>query len=684
MPGTSRPLDLISRALGCRVRPSGLLGLVLAGLAVLAAPPAAAQTVNDPGLQVETVVTGLSSPTSMAFIGDGDILVLQKDDGQVRRVLNGVLLGGAVLDVAVHFSSERGLLGIAADPDFINNRHVYLYYTETPTVSDTSSASVTPLGNRVYRYTWNGTALVDPLLVLHLPATPGPNHDGGVIAFGPDDALYAVIGDLNRSGKLQNFPNGADPDDTGVILRVDALGRALEDGPFFDPANPAAPLGRYFAYGVRNSFGFAFDPLTRGLWDTENGPSFYDEVNRVVPGSNSGWEQIMGPDARDPQGAGDLWAAPRSLYRDPAFSWAVPVAPAAIAFAASPVLGCGLLNDILVGDNNCGQIYRFRPNAARDGLDFTSAALQDRVADNGGLTCTGEMDEIRYGSGFGVVTDLENGPDGRLYVVSLTRGALYRIGPRAGAVPDGDRDGVADACDCAPADGAAFALPSEVPRLRVGGGSPTTLGWDGQTGVAGGGTTSTVVSGDLAALRGDRGFASACTLADGLASPQLAESRPDPPVGSGYYHLVRAVNDCGTGTFGDGSGSPDPRDALDLATLPTCACAGRSGGAFVRFSIVNESLTVWVTDDAFIDRAKELLASGGRQVPVFNHLLDGRDCDPQWTWHTDPAEVAFADATIELCDGLPSDIEADKNYWFNTVGGFCPWSAVVVAVEDRR
>jgi glucose/arabinose dehydrogenase len=656
----------------------------LAGLALIAAPPAVAQTINDPGLQIDLVVGGLSSPTSMAFIGDGDILVLQKDNGQVRRVLNGVLLPAAVLDVAVHFSSERGLLGIAIDPDFIDNRHVYLYYTETPTVSDTGSSSVTPLGNRVYRYTWNGTALIDPLLVLHLPATPGPNHDGGVIAFGPDDALYAVIGDLNRSGKLQNFPTGPDPDDTGVILRVDALGRALPDNPFFDPANPSAPMGRYFGYGVRNSFGFAFDPVTRGLWDTENGPSFFDEVNRVVGGYNSGWVPIMGPDARDPQGVGDLWVAPRSTYRDPAFSWAVPVAPAAIAFAASPVLGCGLLHDILVGDNNCGQIYRFRPNAARDALDFTSTVLQDRVADNGGLTCTAEMDEIRYGSGFGVVTDLENGPDGRLYVVSLTNGAIYRIGPKAGAVPDADRDGVGDACDCAPSDSAAFALPSEVLRLRVRGGSPTTFGWDAQAAVAGSGTTSTVVSGDLVALRAERGFASACTLASGLDIPQATETRPDPPVGSGYYYLVRAANDCGAGTFGDGSGSPDPRDALDAASPPPCAGAGQTGGAFATFSIVGESLAVWVTDGPFIDRAKELLATGGRQIPIFNRLLDGRDADPQWSWHPDPGDVTFADAAIEVCDGLPSDVEADKDYWLRTLGYYCPWAAVVASVDDRR
>ena len=97
-----------------------------------------------------------------------------------------------------------------------------------------------------------------------------------------------------------------------------------------------------------------------------------------------------------------------------------------------------------------------------------------------------------------------------------------------------------------------------------------------------------------------------------------------------------------------------------------------------------ETLAVWVTDGAFIDRAKQILSGGARQIPIFGTLLDGGACDPQWTWHVDPANVAFADAAIELCDGLPSHVEADKNYWIKTVGTFCPWSAVVTAVDDRR
>jgi len=91
-----------------------------------------------------------------------------------------------------------------------------------------------------------------------------------------------------------------------------------------------------------------------------------------------------------------------------------------------------------------------------------------------------------------------------------------------------------------------------------------------------------------------------------------------------------------------------------------------------------------VTDGAFIDEARRHLAAGTGRIPIFGTLLDGTDCDAQWTWHVDPADAIFADAAIELCDGLPSGIEANKAYWLGTVGSYCPWYARVSAVDDRR
>jgi glucose/arabinose dehydrogenase len=239
----------------------------------------------------------------MAFIDNNNILVLEKG-GQVRLVSNGVLQDKPVLQVSVDTESERGLLGIAimnsskASNDTAtvstttnNNKVVFLYYTES---------NGTDLQNRVYRYNWNGQiqSLINPTLILDLPALPGPNHDGGKLAIGPDHYLYTVIGDLNHRGKLQNIKDGPDPDNTSIILRVKPNdGSAPMDNPFIKDPNNA--MHNYYAYGVRNSFGITFDPLMGNLWQTENGAGSYDEINLVKPGFNSGWTKVMGPLSRN-------------------------------------------------------------------------------------------------------------------------------------------------------------------------------------------------------------------------------------------------------------------------------------------------------------------------------------------------------------------------------------------------
>jgi len=395
---------------------------------------AGAQVLTDPALQLREVVSGLNQPTAMAFIGKGDILVLQKGDGRVRRVINGVLQPGQVLDVAVDSSSERGLLGIAIHPNFPNSPFVYLYYTESSNGSDTSG-SPAPLGNRVYRYTWNGSALVGPQLILNLPVTPGPNHNGGTMTFGPDGKLYIVIGELNRNGQLQNFLGAAAPDDTGVIFRINDDGSVPSDNPFF---SQDGNLAKYFAYGIRNSFGLAFDSATGKLWDTENGPANYDEVNLVEPGFNSGWTRIMGPSIRDAQGTTDLVIFSGSHYADPKFSWFSTVAPTAIVFTNAATLGADYQDSVVVGDINNGNLYRFRLNPTRDGFIFTSPDLGDLVADN-----SAELQELIWGTGFAGITDLKIGRDGLLYVLSFSLGKIFVISrfpsPLAAAVLPGNR-----------------------------------------------------------------------------------------------------------------------------------------------------------------------------------------------------------------------------------------------------
>ena len=302
-------------------------------------------TLKDPNLRVETIVEGLSWPTSMAFIDNNNILVLEKEKGTVRLISNGILQETPVLEVDVNSRNERGLLGIA----IMNNDTVFLYYTESPQNGD-------QLRNRVYKYQWNDEErlLVNPTLILDLPAFPGPNHDGGKLTIGPDNYLYVVIGDLNHMGKLQNVVNGPDPDDTGVIFRVNPEdGSPAPDNPFINNNNnDLSSLNKYYAYGIRNSFGIAFDPVTNILWDTENGPSEYDELNVVKPGFNSGWRQVMGPISKSGITEDELVNFPNSKYADPVFSWLPSIGITDIEFLNSSKLGDKYVNNIFVGDIN--------------------------------------------------------------------------------------------------------------------------------------------------------------------------------------------------------------------------------------------------------------------------------------------------------------------------------------------
>ena len=127
----------------------------------------------------------------------------------------------------------------------------------------------------------------------------------------------------------------------------------------------------YYSYGIRNGFGLDTDPLTGKLWDTENGESNYDEINLVQPGSNSGWNKIMGPFGRSNNTLlSDLVLLNGSHYSDPEFSWRVPVGVTDIEFLESSHLGNDLENNIFVGDINNGNVYLFKVNSNRTGIDL--------------------------------------------------------------------------------------------------------------------------------------------------------------------------------------------------------------------------------------------------------------------------------------------------------------------------
>jgi aldose sugar dehydrogenase len=386
---------------------------------------------NESTFNVEPAVEGLSSPTSMAFLDDNNLLVLEKG-GNVSLVSNGVLQEQPILQIPVNAEGERGLLGIAISngtrgskaPDAVTN--VFLYFTQAD-----------PLRNRVYKYQWNGQSLINSTLILDLPAEPGSVSNGGKIAIGPDGYLYAVIGHLNHNGQLQNFPEGPPPDDTSVILRVNPEdGSPAPGNPFANSGNES--LSKYYAYGIRNSFGIDFDPLTGTLWDIENGEAAYDEINLVRPGFNSGWNRIMGPISLSVYTEDDLVNFAGSNYSDPLFNWRDPVAPTDIEFFTSSKLGSKYTNNFFVGDLRRGNIYFFEVNQSRNGIKLDSAqqeaGLSDLVVDSSVIKGTGfvneeELAEITFGSGFGGITDIETGRDGLLYVLSVDDGTIYKISP---------------------------------------------------------------------------------------------------------------------------------------------------------------------------------------------------------------------------------------------------------------
>src|SRR5215213_10453433 len=239
-----------------------------------ALPPSKGPVIKHPNLKAEVLFKGLSYPTGMAFLDQDDILVIEKDTGIVRRILNGTMLQKPLLDVNVATQGHRGMLGIAVsnipssslDGGISNSnttqtsntnitKYVFLYYTAATTVDgEDISEGKQPLGNVVYRYEFVNNKLINPKLLLDLPATPGAIGNGGKILLGPHDkSMYITVGGVGINGhqtKAQNVQIGSDPDGTSGILVITQDGKeAIKNGSGI-LGNNKDPLNKYYAYGI--------------------------------------------------------------------------------------------------------------------------------------------------------------------------------------------------------------------------------------------------------------------------------------------------------------------------------------------------------------------------------------------------------------------------------------------------
>jgi glucose/arabinose dehydrogenase len=360
--------------------------------------------ISDDNLIVKKFSTGLEYPTTMCFIGD-DMLVLEKNTGKVIRIKdNGVHYNEPVLDVAVDAHWESGLLGITC----ISN-HVFLYFSESESGSDTTKLHDQPMKNIVYRYDWNGEKLINPILIKELPGNldGGHRHNGGAMT-NQNNQIYFVIGDLGQRATFQNIPNKTIYE-TSSIFKIDT-----------ESSNSV----ELFAMGIRNSFGLSVDPETGYLWDTENSAHHYDEINLVKSGFNSGWMHVMGPVDRDNPDINGIQTVPppfeNFIYSDPEFSFERPVAVTAIEFPDGDSFE-KYSDWLFVGDYNNGRIYKFQLNSERTGFIFSNPELSDLVLDD-----NDKIDEILFAEGFQTISDIEFHDDA-MYVVSIFDGSIYKI-----------------------------------------------------------------------------------------------------------------------------------------------------------------------------------------------------------------------------------------------------------------
>lgn len=328
----------------------------------------------------ETQISGLSGPTAMEIAPDGRLFICLQG-GQLRVIKNGVLLATPFVSLSVDSSGERGLLGVAFDPNFQTNNFIYVYYT----------VATAPRHNRVSRFTANGDVAVanSELVILELENLSGAtNHNGGAIHFGPDGKLYVAVGDNANSANSQTLSNRL-----GKMLRINANGSIPSDNPFFNTAS--GDNRSIWALGLRNPFTFAFQAGTGRMFINDVGQNTWEEINDGLAGSNYGWPATEGA-TLDPR------------FRSPLFSYGHGTGPTtgcAIAggtFYNPPTVQfpAGFVGKYFFADLCSGWIRVFDP-ANNTASDFASGTSQP--------------------------VDLKTGSDGSLYYLSIGSSSVFRV-----------------------------------------------------------------------------------------------------------------------------------------------------------------------------------------------------------------------------------------------------------------
>ncbi len=373
---------------------------------------------NNTKIKIGHVYDGLNNPTAIAFLGSNDMLVVEQFNNRIMRIVNGQMLDEPVLDLGNTIENMTCMCDIAILQNDDGTSYAFVYIYHVGVIDDDGATIVV---DRLYRYNIIKNKLAEPKLIFEIPSSPKAVHDGGKLMIGPDENVYVTIGDIDGyRTKAQNIKNGSLSDGSSGVLRFTQDGEPVNGGLLGD----SSPLNKYYAYGIRNSFGIDFDPITGNIWITDNGAGVGDELNLVRPGFNGGWKKIMGFSYFDKAfNLTDLeFFNGKGKYYDPLFEWSEPIGVTDLVFVTSDKLGKEFEGNLFVADHNSGYLYRFILNQTRTGL-LLNGSLSDGDANNN----LERLDAV-FAKVDGGITDLDIGPDGLLYIVSQN-GKILRLEP---------------------------------------------------------------------------------------------------------------------------------------------------------------------------------------------------------------------------------------------------------------